>query len=113
MSRKSENTGFVCARCGKAVVALSNGSYRNHCPHCLYSLHVDNAPGDRQSACHGCMRPVDVRWNSKKGYQIIHRCEKCGAEKANRVAVDCEMADDPDVVWRLLNRSFRPMGRKG
>ena len=41
MSRKSENTGFICAYCGADAKPLTNGSYRNHCPLCLHSLHVD------------------------------------------------------------------------
>lgn len=88
MSMKTENTGFICAWCGAAVSPLTNGSYRNHCPHCLYSLHVDNLPGDRSSNCIGLMKPVGIRYHGKKGWQIIHRCKKCGAEKVNRIAPD-------------------------
>ncbi|MDR2571079.1 MAG: RNHCP domain-containing protein [Oscillospiraceae bacterium] len=86
--RNSENTGFVCAFCGAEVKPLNNGSYRNHCPHCLYSLHVDNIPGDRGNDCRGLMKPVGIRYNGKKGWQIIHNCQKCGAEKVNRTAPD-------------------------
>ena len=75
MSRKTENSAFICAHCHKAVLPLSNGSYRNHCPHCLYSLHMDEKPGDRASRCGGLMRPVGIVRHSKKGLQIIHRCE--------------------------------------
>ena len=32
--RTTENTGFTCAQCSAAVDSLSNGGYRNHCPHC-------------------------------------------------------------------------------
>lgn len=88
MSRKSENTGFVCANCGADVKPLTNGCYRNHCPFCLYSLHVDNLPGDRASGCFGLMKPIGIRYNGKKGWQIIHHCRKCGMEKVNRVAPD-------------------------
>lgn len=88
--------------CGKSVTPLTNGSYRNHCPHCLYSLHVDNLPGDRDNGCQGLMKPVGIRYNSKKGYQIIHQCEKCGVEKVNRIAIDCEMADDLCVIIKLM-----------
>ena len=102
MSRKTENTGFICARCGAEVLPLTNGSYRNHCPFCLYSLHVDNIPGDRASACLGLMKPVGVRSNSKKGWQIVHRCEKCGAEKVCRAAEDTEQPDNSDIINGLL-----------
>ena len=97
MSRKKENTGFTCAHCGAGVEPLNNGSYRNHCPFCLYSIHVDDIPGDRASDCHGAMVPVGVRYHSKKGWQIVHRCKKCGIEKVNRAA-----PDDMDAVIRLL-----------
>ena len=69
MSRTSENRAFVCLRCGLEVVPLSNGSYRNHCPRCLYSKHLDVAPGDRASFCEGMMEPIGVRHRSGKGLQ--------------------------------------------
>jgi RNHCP domain len=81
------------------VGALTNGSYRNHCPDCLWSLHIDeHRPGDRHSECWGPMRPVAVRHHSAKGYQLVHRCERCGATSVNRVAVDTEQPDD----WALI-----------
>ncbi len=97
MSRKTENTGFICAHCGAVVESLSNGSYRNHCPHCLYSIHVDISPGDRASDCLGLMKPVRIVRHSKKGWQIVHRCKKCGAEKVNRAA-----PDDMEAIVQML-----------
>ena len=97
MSRKTENTGFVCDHCGADVKPLTNGSYRNHCPHCLYSLHVDSMPGDRNSDCKGLMKPVGVQYHSKKGWQIVHRCQKCGIEKVNRTA-----PDDMDALLNMI-----------
>lgn len=70
--RNIEN--FTCAHCGETV--LGNG-YTNHCPNCLWSKHVDNNPGDRQSTCGGMMRPISVE-SKKTGYIITHKCEKCG-----------------------------------
>ena len=79
--------------------ALTNGSYRNHCPDCLWSLHVDeHRPGDRDSQCGGLMRAVAVRHHSAKGYQLVHRCERCGATSVNRVALHTEQPDD----WALI-----------
>jgi len=101
VSRKSENTGFTCANCEANIKPLNNGSYRNHCPSCLYSLHIDNLPGDRANNCLGLMRPIAIRNNSKKGYQIIHRCVKCGIEKANRVA-----PDDMETVISMMSCGF-------
>ena len=88
MSRRTENTGFICAHCGAKVNPLTNGSYRNHCPRCLYSVHIDDMPGDRANDCLGLMKPIGVHNHSKKGWQIIHRCQKCGTEKVNRIASD-------------------------
>lgn len=98
MSRKSENSAFICANCKRKVVPLSNGSYRNHCPHCLYSLHVDEKPGDRASHCGGLMKPCGVIYHSKKGYQIRHVCIVCGYERVNKIAEDTDMPDDFDKV---------------
>ena len=50
-SRRAENTGFACVHCSAPVPANTDGHYRNHCPHCLWSLHVDELPGDRASDC--------------------------------------------------------------
>ena len=102
MSRKTENTGFTCENCGQAVFPLNNGSYRNHCPFCLFSRHVDKAPGDRREACGGLMKPVGIRYKSGKGYQIIHRCLKCGAEKANKAAVNTIQPDDIEALARIM-----------
>lgn len=102
MSRKSENTGFICANCGADVKPLTNGSYRNHCPFCLYSLHVDNLPGDRTSECGGLMQPVSISYNTKKGYQIRHRCVKCGFARVNIIAENTEMPDNLELVLRLI-----------
>ena len=71
-TRNIEN--FVCAHCGAEV--LGNG-YTNHCPKCLWSKHVDNNPGDRQSDCGGMMKPISVTPDGI-GYIITHKCEKCG-----------------------------------
>ncbi|MBU1911151.1 RNHCP domain-containing protein, partial [Patescibacteria group bacterium] len=43
---------FVCEHCSAQVNPLEKGTYRNHCPHCLFSKHVDlECPGDRKSPC--------------------------------------------------------------
>ncbi|MFI9650602.1 RNHCP domain-containing protein [Streptomyces sp. NPDC052040] len=104
IGRKTENTGFTCENCGRAVVALVNGSYRNHCPHCLYSLHVDISPGDRANDCRAPMRPAAVEHHSAKGYMIVHRCTGCGARRRNRMADDPHQGDDLDVVLALMRR---------
>ena len=53
------NETFTCRNCGRMVVPEGAGSnHRNHCPNCLYSLHVDIEPGDRESDCGGHMKPI-------------------------------------------------------
>ena len=106
MSRKTENTNFACVQCSKNVIALTNGSYRNHCPFCLYSLHVDKDIGDRQNECLGLMKPIGITYNSKKGYQIIHICSKCGARRLNKIAENTEMPDDFDMILSLFKKQY-------
>ena len=86
MSRRSENAGFICEYCGHEVMPVTNGSYRNHCPFCLHSKHVDIVPGDRMSDCRGLMQPIGLTYKSGKGFQIMHKCLRCGVIGVNRVA---------------------------
>lgn len=94
MSRQKENTGFICENCQREVQPLTNGSYRNHCPFCLYSKHVDHKPGDRLNTCKGLMEPIDVIYHSKKGYQLVHQCLGCGIISKNKVAENTVQADE-------------------
>ena len=87
---------FVCENCGKKVSKLGYTS-RDHCPHCLYSKHVDNMPGDREAECRGLLKPIQVELDSKKGYVIKYKCEKCGEIRKNKSAID----DDKDLLIKL------------
>lgn len=99
------NTGFRCHHCGLAVPPLANGSYRNHCPRCLHSLHVDEFPGDRASDCGGLLEPVAVEHSGKKGWTLVHRCQSCGAVRRNRAALDDpDLPDDYDALVELSTR---------
>lgn len=102
MSRKTENTPFQCEHCASHVQPVTNGSFRNHCPYCLCSKHMDHQPGDRASACGGLMKPVGIDYSSKKGYQIIHRCSKCGKVGKNKAAVDTQQPDQLIDLMELL-----------
>lgn len=99
------NTGFTCLHCGEVVPPLQNGSYRNHCPSCLYSLHVDIFPGDRANPCGGLLEPVGAEQSAKKGWVILYRCTRCGASGRNKAALDDAVADDYD---RLIALTLRP-----
>jgi hypothetical protein len=83
---------FVCENCGFEVEMLKHGTCRNHCPKCLYSKHVDaDGPGDRASSCQGLMRSIAIDTDTKKGFVIMHKCEKCGKEIRNKAAPDDEL----------------------
>ena len=101
MSRASENTAFTCHRCSLEVAPLSNGSYRNHCPGCLYSQHLDLVPGDRAFSCEGMMEPIGMKYRSGKGLQVVHRCMTCGMVRANRAASGTVQPDDLEALLRL------------
>jgi hypothetical protein len=98
--RISRNEGFVCGCCGADVMPLAVGSCRNHCPFCLASKHVDVVPSDRESVCGGMMVCVGVEQDSRRGWMLVHRCERCGAVRRNRAALDDP--DQPDDFDALL-----------
>ena len=92
---------FICAHCGKEVLPLGYTS-RNHCPFCLCSLHVDINPGDRANSCAGILRPISAQPDPKKGYIIIHKCDKCGAICRNKAAHEAKVQpDDMDLIISL------------
>ena len=98
---KKNDSGFVCANCGKEVQPLGYSS-RNHCPFCLWSLHLDENPGDRASECGGKLRPITATPDPKKGYVIRHRCEKCGAERNCKAAMaPCTQPDNIKLIISL------------
>lgn len=97
--------GFFCAHCKKEV--LPNGvTSRDHCPRCLYSMHVDKNPGDRANPCRGILRPISATPHPKKGFVIIYRCEKCGEILRNKAALS---GTDPDDMDRLIALTSNPM----
>lgn len=96
MFKKNDNE-FICINCNKKVEKLKYTS-RDHCNHCLYSLHVDITPGDRENNCKGTLVPVNVELNSKKGEVIIYKCNKCGAIIRNIVAKD----DNRDEIYKVI-----------
>jgi DNA-directed RNA polymerase subunit RPC12/RpoP len=98
------NTAFTCVHCHAEVPPLDNGSYRNHCPYCLYSLHVDINPGDRANECKGVLEPASVDYNSKKGWVILHRCQRCGEVRRNKAALDDSVSDDYELIVVLSRK---------
>jgi hypothetical protein len=93
---------FRCARCGDIVSTSAFGTqHRNHCPRCLWSLHVDVRPGDRASDCGGRMEPIAI-WVRDDEWVIVHRCQRCEELRPNRIA-----GDDSPVA--LLALGARPL----
>lgn len=104
---------FECCHCSLEVTPSEamGTAHRNHCNHCLWSKHVDTSPGDRASACQGCMEPVGVtlkregtdKYGKEKlgDVMLVHRCTACGQINLNRIA-----ADDPeDLIVKVFDIS--------
>ena len=101
---KKNDSGFICANCGKEVLPLGYSS-RNHCPFCLWSLHLDENPGDRASECGGKLRPITAMPDPKKGYIILHKCSKCGEIHRNKAAHEAKI--QPDDIMYLIELTAR------
>ena len=93
---KNDNE-FICVNCNQKVEKLKYTS-RDHCNHCLYSIHVDITPGDRANDCKGILVPINVIETSKKGKVIIYRCSKCNKEIRNVVAKD----DNQEAIYKVV-----------
>lgn len=75
----TQDEGFNCKACGKFITVRDCGTNnRNHCPHCLSSIHLDNIPGDRSADCGGIMEPISIYVRPDGEWALIHRCKKCG-----------------------------------
>lgn len=87
LDKNLTNSGFICVNCER-VVSSATKTARNHCPFCLWSLHVDaKIPGDRDSDCRGKMKPVAL-FQKRDNWIVIHRCENCDKEIQNKCAED-------------------------
>ena len=92
--------GFVCLHCGREVPPLGYTS-RNHCPFCLWSIHIDVNPGDRACECLGALEPIRVEPDPKKEFVIVHRCQRCGEIRRNRAALRGNVPDNRSLLVRL------------
>lgn len=94
-----------CRRCGLEFSLSAPGTrHRNHCPHCLWSVHLDDTPGDRASLCRGGMEPIAVSVDPRGEWHVLHRCGTCHTIHLNRVAGD-------DDERALLALAVRPLTR--
>ncbi len=102
------NEGFTCAHCGKEVLPTTCGIPRNHCPFCLYSLHVDVHVGDRANPCKGLMKPIGVITDPKKDYIILYRCMKCRQRARSKIIPQCDVQPDNfDLIVKLSTKPIR------
>lgn len=95
---------FPCKNCGKKVSYEAPGTKnRNHCPYCLYSMHVDTEIGDRESKCDGLMEPTGKFYKEDGEEVLVHKCLKCGLVRKNRIAGDdsFELADKLEVLPKI------------
>ena len=105
---------FVCTHCGRTVPGDAPGtSQRNHCPHCLHSLHVDLAVGDRRSLCRGLMEPIGAWVRADGELALLHRCQRCGVIRSNRVAGDDDLAALQPAIQDLARRLEEPGAAAG
>jgi hypothetical protein len=87
--RQTETEEFKCGHCKTFVgPPISGGRHRNHCPLCLYSKHVDRAPGDRKNECRSLMEPIGTAFRRNGEQVIVHRCLGCGEVRYCRAAAD-------------------------
>ncbi len=106
--------GFICINCKKWVpVSKHTGTVnRNHCPHCLWSKHVDTTiAGDRMSGCNNGMKPIALtlkksrinKWGEDVVGEImlIHKCIRCGKISINRILAE----DDQKEIMNLFEVS--------
>ncbi len=101
---KNDNE-FDCINCGNHVEKLKYTS-RDHCNQCLYSIHIDITPGDRQNTCRGLLVPINVE-NSKKGEVIIYKCNKCNAIHRNIIADD----DNRLEIYKIVENYSKNGGK--
>ena len=102
--RSSQEEGsYRCRRCKLMVSVRAPGTqHRNHCPSCLWSIHVDQSPGDRRSDCRALMEPIAI-WVQPRGeWSLVHRCQGCGGLNSNRIAGD-------DNAFVLMSLAARPV----
>jgi rubrerythrin len=87
---------FTCENCGALVIG---DGYTNHCPQCLYSKHVDVAPGDRLAPCGGLMKPTAVS-GSTNHVVITHTCQICGFVRNNKL----QKEDSVDALVQVVEK---------
>lgn len=98
--RRRSPGSFRCRNCRLDVPTDAPGTaHRNHCPHCLWSRHVDETPGDRAALalCGSSMEPIAITVRGDGEWVLVHRCLGCDVLHLNRTAGD----DNPLALMRI------------
>lgn len=104
---------FSCLYCKKPIPKQAPGTaHRNHCPFCLWSVHVGRAENRRPGACRGLMAPIGLTFKKeaadkygkpKQGeLMVVHQCAICGEISINRLAGD----DTAETVLEVFGKSL-------
>jgi hypothetical protein len=94
---------FRCRNCGLDVPTDAPGTaHRNHCPSCLWSVHLDDVPGDRASPCRARMEPIAISVRGDGEWVLVHRCTRCDELDLNRTAAD-------DNLLLLVRIALKPI----
>jgi hypothetical protein len=94
---------FECLHCGAAVRGTG---YTNHCPNCLWSLHVDINPGDRANPCRALMEPIAIEVKAGR-HTVISECTCCGHRHRNKTSDGDSMAAILEVARKSSERIAR------
>ena len=115
--KEHEQHGFGCSHCAEWVPIDEHiGTHnRNHCPHCLWSKHMDQDKlGDRKSDCESGMEPIALalkgegqdKYGQREGrlgeIMLVHECVTDGQLRINRIAAD----DDTGVVLTVFEHGL-------
>jgi hypothetical protein len=87
-------------RCFNCKTFVKGSGYTDHCPNCLWSLHVDNNPGDRASGCTGRMKPMSVVYKGDS-YIISYVCLRCRMNKEFKASEN----DNKELLLSLVKTS--------
>lgn len=103
-TRRADKLSYLkCRHCGGEFSLDAPGTrHRNHCPWCLWSVHLDDTPGDRAADCGGGMEPIAIHAASDGEWLLVHQCKTCFAVHVNRIAGD-------DSERELLSLALRPI----
>ena len=99
-----------CRHCRQEFSTDAPGTrHRNHCPWCLWSVHLDHTPGDRASDCRGGMEPIAISARPDGEWLVVHQCRTCHTVHVNRIAGDDNERELLALVVRPLRRAPFPI----